>query len=118
MSPRDQSYEDHRNQQMTGAKDYAQGGFAELRFLRSNQNSDRKLSACTEGPALSRELTNVMHKAQSRVWHGSRNRMQRSMLERKCAVSPEGDLIALNLPDKDGQQCELVLTFDEASCCL
>ncbi len=37
------------------------------------------------------------------------------MLQLDCGVSPEGDLITLNLPDKNGKVCELVLTFDEAS---
>jgi hypothetical protein len=30
-------------------------------------------------------------------------------------ISPEGDSIALKLPDKNGKACEVVLTFDEAS---
>jgi hypothetical protein len=37
------------------------------------------------------------------------------MNQKDCAVSPGGDSITLNLPDKDGRPCELVLTFDEAS---
>ena len=32
-----------------------------------------------------------------------------------CAVSSDGDAITLTLPDKHGQPCEFVLTFDEAS---
>jgi hypothetical protein len=37
------------------------------------------------------------------------------MLQLDCGVSPKGDAIRLNLPDKNGETCELVLTFDEAS---
>ena len=37
------------------------------------------------------------------------------MFRRDCAVSPDGDLITLTLPDKNGKPCELALTFDEAS---
>jgi hypothetical protein len=37
------------------------------------------------------------------------------MNQKDCAVSPEGDSITLNLPDKNGRPRELVLTFDEAS---
>jgi hypothetical protein len=37
------------------------------------------------------------------------------MLKLDCSVSPKGDTITLNLPDKVGTTCELALTFDEAS---
>src|SRR5258708_23771325 len=37
------------------------------------------------------------------------------MLELNCGVSPEGDSITLNLPDKNGKTCEVVVTFDKAS---
>jgi hypothetical protein len=37
------------------------------------------------------------------------------MQQTDCVVSPDGDSITLNLPDKNGKPCKLVLTFDEAS---
>jgi hypothetical protein len=37
------------------------------------------------------------------------------MHESDCAVSPDGALITLTLPDRHGTPCELFLTFDEAS---
>jgi hypothetical protein len=37
------------------------------------------------------------------------------MNQKDCAVSPEGDSITLNLPDKNGRPCELALSFDGAS---
>ena len=37
------------------------------------------------------------------------------MHESDCAVSPDGGLISLTLPNKDGNRYEIVLTFDEAS---
>jgi hypothetical protein len=37
------------------------------------------------------------------------------MHESDCAVSPDGDLISLTLPNKDGKRCQVVLTFDEVS---
>jgi hypothetical protein len=37
------------------------------------------------------------------------------MNQSDCGVSPEGGSIALNLPDQNGNPCNLVLTFDEAS---
>ena len=44
-----------------------------------------------------------------------RNRGQRQMHESDCAVSRDGGSISLTLLNKDGKQCEVVLTFDEAS---
>ena len=44
-----------------------------------------------------------------------RNRGQRQMHESDCAVSRDGGSISLTLQNKDGKQCEVVLTFDEAS---
>jgi len=37
------------------------------------------------------------------------------MHESDCAVSRDGGSISLTLQNKDGKQCEVVLTFDEAS---
>jgi hypothetical protein len=37
------------------------------------------------------------------------------MHESDCAVSRDGGSISLTLQNKDGKQCEAVLTFDEAS---
>jgi hypothetical protein len=37
------------------------------------------------------------------------------MRESDCAMSPDGESIILTLPNKQGQACEVVLTFDEAS---
>jgi hypothetical protein len=37
------------------------------------------------------------------------------MSESDCAISSDGESIILTLPDKQGQACEVVLTFDEAS---
>lgn len=37
------------------------------------------------------------------------------MLQFDCGVSPEGDTVTLSLPDKNGNACELALTFDQAS---